>query len=145
MKLVIHHSAGKQFVCNPEDIGGNFEFYNKIITPTQIFDRHENKHPRGSFETYDICFTGNFLNDSTADFQKEALKGLIKKYGLPVIRHKDLKDYGATIGVLDTECPGKLSTYEFTISSNKDLPDLKEALLKYGLDLKVKRFNLDVL
>src|SRR3990167_3856063 len=145
MKLVIHHSAGKQFVLTPEEVGGNFEFYNKIITPTQIFDQHENKHPRGSFETYDICFTGNFLNNFPTDFQKEALNGLIKKYNLPVIRHKDLKDYGAILGTLETECPGKLTTYEFTISSNKDLPELKEVLLKYGLDLKVKRFNLDIL
>lgn len=143
--LVIHHSAGSQFVSTPEQIGGNFQFYNKIITPTQIFDRHEDLHPRGSFSSYDICFTGNFLHDSPTDFQKEALQGLIKQFRLPVIRHKDLKDFGATIGTLETECPAKLPTYTFKLASNKDLPELKEALLEYGLDLEVERFCLDVL
>lgn len=143
--LVIHHSAGKQFVSTPEQIGGNYEFYNKIITPTQIFDRHEDLHPRGSFQSYDICFTGDFRKDTLTDFQKEALQGLIKEFRLPVIRHRDLKDFGATIGILETECPAKLPTYTFKIASNKDIPELIEAVKEYGLELEVGRFNLNVL
>ncbi len=142
--LVIHHTAGNQFISKPEDIGGDYEFYNKIITPAQIFDRHENLHPRGSFESYDVCLTGNFLIDTPTDFQREALKGLIKNYNLPIIRHKDLKDFGATIGTLETKCPGRLTTYTFKISSNRDIPELQELLLKYGLRLEVERFDLDV-
>lgn len=108
--LVVHHTVTKQFTTNPRH--PSLEFYNYVITPTEVVGYKGEGHQRGNgIKSFDVALTGDFRKDEPTEFQIEALKEVIKHHGYEVIGHKELKKRGATLGKLETECPGNLMSY----------------------------------
>jgi len=103
----LHHSATPQ---NTSDKAiAEWTFYNRVIKPdgTLIF-KHDTLHYRGNDNySFDVCLVGNFENTSPTQGSLITLKKVIKEKGYPVIGHREIEEYGFTVGTMKTLCPGK--------------------------------------
>ena len=107
--LAIHHTVSRQNILKPEDVGGKYKFYNRIVSAEKTFIQHNDIHNRGGCQTYDIALAGDFRKDIPTDYQRKTFWEIVREYNLPVIGHKDLGKFGATINtILPTECPANL-------------------------------------
>jgi len=102
---VIHHSVTGLNVR--DSVLKSWKFYNRIIKPDgSVIKQHDTWHYRGQGnESWDICLVGNFEIGCPTGSQLKSLSRILKD--CPVIGHRDIRDKGFTVGILDTLCPGK--------------------------------------
>ena len=102
---VCHHSATSRDRTGDAGIA-KFTYYNRIIkNDGTVITRHDDWHARGNeHESKDYCLIGNFMTEQPTEAQLTSLKKVLGDY--PIIGHRQIKEKGFTVGVLETLCPG---------------------------------------
>lgn len=108
--LVIHHTVTSFNVS--DKVIAKWKFYNRVIKSNgEVVVKHDRLHSRGGGKkSFDVSLVGNFEIDNPTSAQLDSLRSLAREGRSKfetIIGHKEIKNYGFSVGILNTLCPGK--------------------------------------